>query len=491
MRLILPFTPSALATTLLHLTLWPFTVFYAAAVDSAPAQQWPDLKAGLDVLRTVAGRVKPAGAPTDSNDWKPSFEGGPATGSILSNPHICAADALGNIYTADKAGQAILKITPDSPVPLIHTWVGTHAAGNSTAGPAPGPTFQLNNPNGLFVQPDGTLYIYDPGNHRICKTSPDGTTTVVFSDPDPLWLPSGRGLWVNSTGDVIFYTMEVSSGLPPIPPSVNAPPLGGVLKKWTPTGGIQDVTRYDHTTPATGGLDFMNPGNIAVNPVNGRVYVTDRAEDDITLSRSRVWEVAANGALTAFAGTGYSSGGGDGFPALGTGLNQVRGIAFFRNGSCLVCTHKGGDLWFIDTQSPPIIHQLVHGAGKKDYYSGDGTPPPVIGSGSNIWSQPRAVTITPAGSILITANDSGLVREFKTTAPPSAPGLLQGHLSGNTWELEWTSTPDISYLVQRSEDLLTWSVRGVITPDGTAATYSESVMAATPHEYFRLMMPQP
>ena len=69
--------------------------------------------------------------------------------------------------------------------------------------------------------------------------------------------------------------------------------------------------------------------------------------------------------------------------------------------------------------------------------------------------------------------------------------MLQGHLSGNTWELEWTSTPDISYLVQRSEDLLTWSVRGVITPDGTAATYSESVMAATPHEYFRLMMPQP
>ena len=461
----------------------------ASALEVPPAQQWPDLLAGLASLSTVSGN--PKFTATDSNDWQPSFEGAPASEAILSNPHIAAADALGNIYIADKAGQAILKITPDLPVPLIHTWVGTHIAGNNSAGPAPGTAFQLNNPNGIFVQPDGTLYIYDPGNHRICRTAPDGMTTVVFSDPDPHWLPSGRGLWVNPTGDLIYYTMEVTSGLAPIPPSLNSPPLGGVLKRWTPTGGIQDVTRYNHTAPSSDGLDFMNPGNIALNPSNGLIYITDRAEDDPTLSRSRVWEITIAGTLRPFAGNGLTSGGGDGSTAISTGLNQVRGIAFYGNGACLICTHKGGDLWFIDTQTPPVIHRLVHGSGKKDYFSGDGSPPPVIGNGSSIWSQPRAVTITPAGSILITANDSGFVREFKTTVPPAAPALLQGHFDGTTWKLDWVSTPGTSYLVERSADLLTWALRGVVTPASASGEYSALLSGAQPREYFRLKMPEP
>ena len=483
-----PIPPPATAL-LLGTALLALSPARASALD--PAAQWPQLTAQLGPLQTVVGHLKPSGSLTDQNDWNPAFEGQPASQAFLSNPHIAAADALGNIYIADKAGQAILKITPDQPTPLIHTWVGTHLAGNNATGPTPGTAFQLNNPNGLFVQPDGTLYIYDPGNRRICKTTPDGTTSVVFTDPDPLWLPSGRGLWVNPQGDLIYYTMEVSSGLPPLPPSVNSPPLGGVLKKWSPTSGIQDVTRYDHAAPSTAGLDFMNPGNIAVHPLNHLVYVTDRAEDDPTLTRSRVWQVAPNGALTPFAGSGLTSGAGDGAEALDAALNQVRGIAFFPDGSCLVCTHKGGDLWFIDTQSPPLIHRLVHGSGKKDYFSGDGSPPPVIGNGSSIWSQPRAVTITPAGSILITANDSGFVRQFQTLLSPPPPDLLLGQSSNYSYQLDWISNPGTSYLVQRSDDLLTWSPRSVITPTTSSAHYREPLRPDAPRTYFRLKMPPP
>ena len=113
------------------------------------------------------------------NFWQPSYEGGPASAAALSGPHIANADAFGNVYIADKFSHAILKITADG---NIHTFAGTHVAGFNGDGPAPANTLQLNLPNGLFVFPDGTVYLLDPGNRRIRRVGTDGIMTTIVTD---------------------------------------------------------------------------------------------------------------------------------------------------------------------------------------------------------------------------------------------------------------------------------------------------------------------
>src|SRR5882762_3075040 len=101
---------------------------------------------------------------TAINFWTSDFEGATATEVGLSNPHMAAADAYGNIYIADKSSHAVLQITTNG---RVHTFAGTHVAGFNGDGPAPASSLQVANVNGLFVFPNGTVYLLDPGNHRI------------------------------------------------------------------------------------------------------------------------------------------------------------------------------------------------------------------------------------------------------------------------------------------------------------------------------------
>src|SRR5437773_1529009 len=92
---------------------------------------------------------------TAINFWTSDFEGANATEVGLSNPHMAAADAYGNIYIADKASHSVLKITSDG---TIHTFAGTHVAGFNGDGPASATDLQIYSPNGLFVFPSGVVY---------------------------------------------------------------------------------------------------------------------------------------------------------------------------------------------------------------------------------------------------------------------------------------------------------------------------------------------
>ena len=195
------------------------------------ADEFPDLAASFGTTRTLAGvhhatTSNPDG--TAINFWTPDFEGATATTVGLSNPHMACADAYGNVYIADKAGQAVLKITTDG---LIHTFAGTHVGGFNGDGPAPATSLQISNVNGLFVFPSGIVYLLDPGNHRIRRVDTDGTMTTIVNDPEPEWYPSGRALWVSPDETLIYYTHEY----PAVPPSSIAD--GAVVKRWTTTNG--------------------------------------------------------------------------------------------------------------------------------------------------------------------------------------------------------------------------------------------------------------
>jgi hypothetical protein len=318
------------------------------------------------ILETIAGNGY--GQVDGVNYWQSWYEDSLAQWAALSRPHFAMADRVGNVYVADKNSHCILKVTPDG---FIHTFAGTHAGGFNGEGPAPATSLQLNFPNGEWILPDGTVYILDTDNGRIRRVDTNGIMVTLFqatSDGSPV--PTGRGLWVKGDESLAYFS------------------AGDKLKKWTPGGGVKTLAS-----------NFSELGNLIVE-TNGEVVVTDRGAN-------RVYRVTAAGVRKVIAGNGLTTGGGDGFSAVETGLYGVRGVWPVPTGGYLLLTHEGSQLWYMD--SAGVVRVLLNGAGGRTH-SGDGaffyTPEPTIGQG-------RSVTMDAEGNILICESDYGYIRRIR------------------------------------------------------------------------------
>ena len=91
-----------------------------------------------------------------------SGDGGPATDAKLNSPQGVCADASG-IYIADTGNNRIRKVTGTT----ITTIAGTGTAGYDGEGSAI--SKQLNQPQGIFADAAGNLYIADTGNKMITE----------------------------------------------------------------------------------------------------------------------------------------------------------------------------------------------------------------------------------------------------------------------------------------------------------------------------------
>ncbi len=324
-----------------------------------PVDEWEQIQAAYGTLDTLAGK----GDYPDKgyNGWNTSYEGGDALSAELSRPHMTMADDAGYLYIADKDAHAVRRVDPEG---IITTIAGTGSSGDDGDAAGQGTELRLASPNGLWAQPDGTVYIHDMGNDKVRKLTTDGVMTTLFEVADS---GTGRGLWVAEDESLAYVS------------------CGNNIKSWTPEGGAR--------TLATG---FSSLGNLVVDP-DGLVVATDRGGHTVT----RIHE---DGTEEVIAGTGTSSGGGDGELATETGLSEVRGIWFHPLGGYFLATHSGGQVWYVDTEG--VIHLFLDGD-ESHSHSGDGerydTP------GKKI-SEPRAITIDADGRLLITENDHGYVR---------------------------------------------------------------------------------
>ena len=118
---------------------------------------------------------------------------------ILNGPRSLAFAPDGTFYVADSRNHRILHLDLEGHV--LHTW-GSFADGVSIPA-APG-TF--NEPWGVAVGPDGSVYVTDTWNHRVQKFTPSGsylTSWGIFGQgetPESFYGP--RGLAVDSQGRI-------------------------------------------------------------------------------------------------------------------------------------------------------------------------------------------------------------------------------------------------------------------------------------------------
>jgi hypothetical protein len=94
--------------------------------------------------------------------------------------------------------------------------------------------------------------------------------------------------------------------------------------------------------------------------------------------------------------------------ALQTALYEVRGVWFLPTGAYFVATHRGSQVWYVDTEG--YIHLFLNGL-RGGLPGGDGG-----------WfydpfqlrvSECRAVTVDYEGNVIITENDLGFIRKVR------------------------------------------------------------------------------
>lgn len=345
-----------------------FCRLLAVDISTHTPNHYTNLLCSYGILETVAGK---GDLNTDVSHWLPSYEGEWATNVNLSRPHISFGDPRGNVLIVDQRSSSVLKVTPEG---RLYTYAGTHTAGaNGDTGWAT--NLHLNNPNGGWMRADGTLYILDTDNGKLRKVDTNGWMTTLFTTAP---LGDGRALWVKSDESLAYFG---SGGT-----AVN-------LNKWTPTGGISLIRS-----------DFAELGNIVGDERTGELYISDRGAN-------RVYRLDTNGVLTAIAGNGTTTGGGEGFPALATGLIQPRCVSFLPNGGFFVSEHDPGNrIWYVDPAG--IIHRWVNGNSSNNKRVGDGEWFYANPAAAKV-SRVRSVIPDPFGNLIITESNYGYVRRIR------------------------------------------------------------------------------
>jgi hypothetical protein len=232
-----------------------------------------------------------------------------------------AVDPVGNVYV--DLGSAILKFTPGNPnVPVI-AGTGTNGFnnGNNPNGdccsvtnyypyslqPSPATATDINAVQGIFIDPNGVLYLADTQNNlvRTVSVSPGcqecGPTTLTLTDQIPknsysyALNPVTHKLYVvfGSAGAVNVYSTKPGATADtlitsiPIPPSaLNEPPAVDSVNNvvYIPNNGPSgnSVTVIDGTGTDGNGIDIVNatvgplpgpPLSIAVDPNVNQAFV--------------------------------------------------------------------------------------------------------------------------------------------------------------------------------------------------------------------------
>ena len=356
-----------------------FARLLAVDISTNTPRHYTNLLESYGMLETVAGK---GDSSSDSSQWQPRFEGEWATNVNLSRPHAAFGDPWGNVLIVDQRSSSVLKVTPEG---RLYTYAGTHATNFNGDGPDYATNLSLCHPNGGWMRADGTFYILDTANRRVRRVDTNQIMTTLFVAPTPMG--DGRAFWVKSDESLVYFGSGTSSN------EVDPASTATILKKWTPTGGVTIVRS-----------NFVELGNIMGDERTGDLYISDRGAN-------RVYRLAPNGTLTPIAGNGTQSGGGEGFPALQTGLIFPRCVWFIPNGGFFVCEHSPGNrIWYVDPAS--IIHRWMNGSDANNKRVGDGQwfyANPGLAKVSRV----RMVNTDPFGNLIITESNYGYVRRIR------------------------------------------------------------------------------
>ncbi len=236
--------------------LWDYAAQGEAAAELT-ADPYEGKQVSLEATRILGG----ANAPQDA----------------FRSPRGIALAPDGTLYVTDTETHEVVHLSPDGQV--LHRW---GAFADIATGAAPPGTF--NQPWGVAVGPDGSIYVADTWNHRIQKFTAEGqflTMWGVFGQaetPDAFWGPrdvavdsQGR-VFVSDTGNKRIVVFDSQ----------------GVFITQFGSAGL-DIGQFDEPV----GLALDSVGNVYVADTwNQRMQVFEETIPD-TFTALRAWDMVA------------------------------------------------------------------------------------------------------------------------------------------------------------------------------------------------------
>ena len=290
-------------------------------------------------------------------------DGGPAVDAQLHSPADVAIDDDGNIFIADAGAHRVRKVTSAG---VISTVAGTGTAGFGGDGGA-ATTATLNGPNSVALDLAGNLYIVDAGNHRVRRVNSDGTISTFAG--------SGSG---GFSGDGQAATdAELSR-----PQAIEVDAAGNVYIADDGNGRIRKVDNSGIITTVAGmGSEGSPEENIPASRARLSNTLSLAADDAGNLylgGFATIRKVDRHGIITTFAGTGNYSFGGDGGPATGASFTWVSGLATDPDGNVFLADEVNYCIRRVDTNG---IIGRVAGYHRQSFGSFGGDGGPAIESG--------------------------------------------------------------------------------------------------------------
>ena len=280
---------------------------------------------------------------TFAGNGTPGFsgEGGPATDAQLNYPTGLWVDQSGNVFIADTMNHRIMKVDPQG----IITRVAGKANGDGGSYNAAdenglATSAALNQPEGVAVDGLGNIYIADTQNHCIRMVDkPSGTIipyagkcgvagykmdggpakNAEFNEPQGLYVDASGNLFIADTGNCMIRKVDfldkkitrVAGAL-----SAGSPSCG-----YSGDGGQATATKLDR------------PHGVYVDK-DEDIYIAD--EDN-----HRIRKVdSTTGIITTIAGNGVPAYGGDGGPAVDASMQNPKSVWMDVNGNLLIADNE-------------------------------------------------------------------------------------------------------------------------------------------------------
>ncbi len=355
----------------------------------------------------------PAAAPGDINTvagngtFGFSGDGGPATSASMSNPEGVFVDGLGNIYIADERNHRIRKVDTSG---NITTVAGNGIAAFSGDG-GPATSASLRFPTGVFVDGSGVIYIADSQNDRIRKVNTLGIISTVAGGGFAEFFSAGR---LATDASLAGPTGVYVDGLG----NIYIADTGSHRLHKVDTLGIISTVAGDGTAafsgdggPATSAWLSL-PRGVFVDG-SGNIYIAD-------YNNQRIRKVDTSGIINTVAGNGTGGFSGDGGPATSASLNFPVGVFVDGLGNIYFADSSNHRIRKVDTSGNIFT---VAGSGGTGFgaggFSGDGGP-----AASASLNFPNGVFVDGLGNIYI-ADSNYRIRKVEP-APDIAvsPGSL-------------------------------------------------------------------
>lgn len=338
-------------------------------------------------------------------------DGGAAASATLNTPIAVALDASGNLYISDSANNRIRKVTsPSTSAAKISTYAGKGGAAYGGDGGA-ATSAQFNAPQGIWVDPQGNLYIADLGNQVIRQVSSSGTINTIvgtnqygFSgDGGPAnaaQLNQPFGVAGDAAGN-LYISDTQNQRIRMVTPDGNIHTLVGT--GWS-VAGCPNLT----VNMAAQNVTLQTPLGLATDNA-GNLYIADKQNNCVRMV------TPGPGKIVTVAGNGTSGYSGDGGAATGARLNHPYGVAVDSSGDVFIADYDNSRIRMVTADGN--ITTIAGGTGFG--YTGDNSGVTATNAKLN---GPTGLAVDNAGHVYIADSNNNAIRMLTPMGPSVANG---------------------------------------------------------------------